>query len=38
MADIDSPWEPYRKEVKEYELPYSPEAWAGIQRYVSGST
>lgn len=31
MADIDSPWE-HRKEVKEYELPYSPEAWAGIQR------
>ena len=30
MARVEQPWDPHNDQ--EYELPYTPEAWAGIQR------
>lgn len=32
LANVDGPWTSFRDKVEEYELPYTPEAWAGIQR------
>jgi len=31
LVRVEGPWE-FNGKVKEYELPYTPEAWAGIQR------
>jgi hypothetical protein len=36
LADIQAPWSHFGDLEKEYEIPYSPEAWAGIQR-ISGA-
>jgi hypothetical protein len=32
LAHVEAIWTHYNKGTKEYELPYSPEAWAGIER------
>jgi hypothetical protein len=32
LKRVERPWSTFRKGTAEYELPYSPESWAGIQR------